>query len=172
MTASSPPVSAAAPRFAALHVRDFRWFFLLSLTAMTADNIEHVISYWVIYQAFHSPMLAGFAVISHWMPFLLFSVYAGALAVIFPPYDEDFGYVTLEAFLSGKPVITTTDAGGPNEFVVDGVNGFVVAAEAAALGDAIARLDGNRPRAASFGDAGLTRARAITWSGVIERLLG
>ena len=47
---------------------------------MTADNIEHVISYWVIYQAFHSPMLAGFAVISHWMPFLLFSVYAGALA--------------------------------------------------------------------------------------------
>ena len=47
---------------------------------MTADNIEHVISYWVIYQAFHSPTLAGFAVISHWMPFLLFSVYAGALA--------------------------------------------------------------------------------------------
>ena len=52
----------------------------VSLTAMTADNIEHVISYWVIYQAFHSPMLAGFAVISHWMPFLLFSVYSGALA--------------------------------------------------------------------------------------------
>ena len=47
---------------------------------MTADNIEHVISYWVIFQAFHSPMLGGFAVISHWMPFLLFSVYAGALA--------------------------------------------------------------------------------------------
>ncbi|HET9370443.1 MAG TPA: glycosyltransferase family 4 protein [Vicinamibacterales bacterium] len=102
----------------------------------------------------------------------LIELYAGALAVIFPPYDEDFGYVTLEAFLSGKPVITTTDAGGPNEFVVDGVNGFVVAAAAAALGDAIARLDGNRPRAASFGDAGLTRARAITWSGVIERLVG
>ena len=47
---------------------------------MTADNIEHVISYWVIFQAFHSPSLAGFAVISHWVPFLLFSVYAGALA--------------------------------------------------------------------------------------------
>jgi MFS family permease len=80
VTAPSSPASTPAPRFAALHVRDFRWFFLLSLTAMTADNIEHVISYWVIYQAFHSPMLAGFAVISHWMPFLLFSVYAGALA--------------------------------------------------------------------------------------------
>src|SRR5215471_16993920 len=47
---------------------------------MTADNIEHVISYWVIFQVFHSPALAGFAVISHWVPFLLFSVYAGALA--------------------------------------------------------------------------------------------
>ena len=47
---------------------------------MTADNIEHVISYWVIYQAFHSPALGGFAVISHWVPFLLFSVWAGALA--------------------------------------------------------------------------------------------
>ena len=47
---------------------------------MTADNIEHVISYWVIFQKFHSPTLAGFAVISHWVPFLLFSVYAGSLA--------------------------------------------------------------------------------------------
>jgi len=82
VTIESRPVPAAplAPRFAALHTRDYRRYFALSLVAMTADNIEHVISYWVIYQAFHSPMLAGFAVISHWMPFLLFSVYAGALA--------------------------------------------------------------------------------------------
>jgi MFS family permease len=48
--------------------------------SMTADNIEHVISYWVMFQAFHSPALAGFAVISHWVPFLLFSLHAGALA--------------------------------------------------------------------------------------------
>ncbi len=75
-----PSASALAPRFAALHAPDYRRYFALSLIAMTADNIEHVISYWVIFQAFHSPMLAGFAVISHWMPFLLFSVYAGALA--------------------------------------------------------------------------------------------
>jgi MFS family permease len=47
---------------------------------MTADSIEHVISYWVIYLKFHSPSLAGFAVISHWVPFLLFSFSAGALA--------------------------------------------------------------------------------------------
>ena len=80
MTASSARAAAAAPRFAALHVPDYRHYFAWSLIAMTADNIEHVISYWVIFQVFHSPALAGFAVISHWVPFLLFSVYAGALA--------------------------------------------------------------------------------------------
>jgi len=68
------------PRFAALRVRDYRRYFAASLLAMTADNIEHVISYWVIFQKFHSPALGGFAIISHWVPFLLFSVYAGALA--------------------------------------------------------------------------------------------
>ena len=47
---------------------------------MVADNIEHVISWWVMFQAFHSAALAGFAVISHWVPFLLFSLHAGALA--------------------------------------------------------------------------------------------
>jgi MFS family permease len=71
---------APAPRFAALHTPDYRWFFVANLLAMTGDSIEHVISYWVIFQTFHSPTLAGFAVISHWMPFLLFSVYTGALA--------------------------------------------------------------------------------------------
>jgi MFS family permease len=72
--------STPAPRFGALHVRDYRWYFAASLLAMTADSIEHVISYWMIYLKFHSPALAGFAVISHWVPFLLFSFYAGVLA--------------------------------------------------------------------------------------------
>jgi MFS family permease len=75
---ATKPVSA--PRFAALHNRDYRRYFLASLLTMMADNIEHVISYWVIFQAFHSPSLGGFAIISHWLPFLLFSVYTGALA--------------------------------------------------------------------------------------------
>jgi MFS family permease len=61
-------------------VRDYRRYFVAALLAMMADNIEHVISYWVMFQAFHSPALGGFAVISHWLPFLLFSVHAGALA--------------------------------------------------------------------------------------------
>ena len=80
MTARSAPAPLATPRFAALHSPDYRWYYALGLVAMTADNIEHVISYWVIYQKFHSPTLGGFAVISHWVPFLLFSFYAGALA--------------------------------------------------------------------------------------------
>jgi len=102
----------------------------------------------------------------------LLSLYSGALAVVFPPYDEDFGYVTLEAFLSRKAVITTTDAGGPNEFVVDGVNGYSCEPDPAMLGEAMARLDADRRLAAAFGDAGYARARDITWTGVIERLVG
>ena len=66
--------------FAALHHRDFRYYFIGTALAMMADNIEHVISYWLLYQKFQSPVLAGFAVLSHWTPFLLFAVYFGALA--------------------------------------------------------------------------------------------
>ncbi|TMQ11202.1 MAG: MFS transporter [Deltaproteobacteria bacterium] len=63
----------------ALRHPGFRWFFATYAIAMMADNIEHVISYWVAYDAFHSAALAGFAVISHWVPFLVFSVWVGAL---------------------------------------------------------------------------------------------
>ncbi len=69
-----------APAFAAFRQRGYRGFLLGNAGAMLADNTEHVISYWVIFQKFHSPALAGFAVISHWLPFLLLSGYAGALA--------------------------------------------------------------------------------------------
>jgi MFS family permease len=73
----------AAPKkvaFAALHHKDFRVYFVGTMLAMMADNIEHVISYWLLYQKFQSPTLAGFAVLVHWTPFLLFSVYFGAMA--------------------------------------------------------------------------------------------
>ena len=66
--------------FAALHHKDFRAYFVATMLAMMADNIEHVISYWLLYEKFRSPVLAGFAVLSHWTPFLLFSVYFGAMA--------------------------------------------------------------------------------------------
>ena len=99
-------------------------------------------------------------------------LFAGALAVVFPPFDEDYGYVTLESFLSHKPVVTTTDAGGPNEFVTHGQTGCVVTPEPAAIGEALASLDRDRRRAARLGEAGYDLAREITWSGVIERLTG
>ena len=102
----------------------------------------------------------------------LIELYAGALAVAYPPFDEDFGYVTLEAFLARKPVITCTDSGGPNEFVVDAVNGRVCAPDPLEIASAINALDGDRQRAAAMGDAGFTRARTITWDGVIEALVG
>src|SRR5690349_13903617 len=72
---------AAAPRsFAAMRHPGYRAHFTTYVLAMMADNIEHVISYWVMFQKFHSPALGGFAVLSHWLPFLAFSVPVGALA--------------------------------------------------------------------------------------------
>jgi MFS family permease len=74
-------VPAAAPRrFAALRNAECRTYLIGAALAMMADNIEHVITYWVLWERFHSPVLAGFQVISHWLPFLLLSVPFGALA--------------------------------------------------------------------------------------------
>ena len=100
----------------------------------------------------------------------LVALYAGALAVVFPPFDEDYGYVTLEAFLARKAVVTTTDAGGPLEFVEDGVTGCVTDPTPEALGAAIDRLAADPRTAQSLGDAGYERAQAITWDGVVDRL--
>ena len=102
----------------------------------------------------------------------LIALYRDALAVVYPPFDEDFGYVTIEAFLARKPVVTCVDSGGPNEFVVDGVNGFVCEPEPEALAGAVAALAADRRRAAALGDAGYDVARRITWDGVIEKLVG
>jgi MFS family permease len=76
---------SARRSFAAMRHPGFRAQFVTFVLAMMADNIEHVISYWMLYQKFHSPALAGFAIVSHWLPFLLFSVASGALADRFDP---------------------------------------------------------------------------------------
>jgi glycosyltransferase involved in cell wall biosynthesis len=99
------------------------------------------------------------------------ALYRDALAVMYVPYDEDYGLVTLEAFLAAKPVVTATDSGGTLEFVDDGVTGAVTAPEPEALGAAVAALHGSRARAAALGEAGRARAGAITWDDVIERLV-
>ena len=78
--ATVPPQS-----FAALRHPGYRAYFVGSALAMMADSIEHVISYWIIFEKFHSPALGGFAILSHWLPFLFFSVWSGALADRFDP---------------------------------------------------------------------------------------
>ena len=65
--------------FEALKIPSFPIFVFTFVLTMMADNVEHVISYWVAFEKFKSPTLGGFAVISHWLPFLLFSVGVGAL---------------------------------------------------------------------------------------------
>jgi len=84
---SSPAGQTGRPHlsFAALRHRGCRIYLAGAAVSMMADNIEHVISYWIIFQKFQSPALAGFAVLSHWLPFLLFAVYSGALADRFDP---------------------------------------------------------------------------------------
>jgi MFS family permease len=79
-SAASAATTPAAPSFAALRHPGFRALAGTYLLAMMADNIEHVISYWMAFQKFNSPALGGFAVVSHWLPFLLLSVPVGGLA--------------------------------------------------------------------------------------------
>ena len=102
----------------------------------------------------------------------LIELYAGALAAVYVPYEEDYGYVTLESFLARKPVITTHDSGGPLEFVEHEGNGLICEPQPEALGEAIDRLATNRTLAGSLGEAGYDRAKTVTWDGVIEKLLG
>ena len=77
--------TAPSQSFGALRHPVFRGYFLVAAAAMMADSIEHVISYWIMFQKFQSPALAGFAVISHWLPFLLFSLWSGGLADRYDP---------------------------------------------------------------------------------------
>ena len=73
-------MDTSSPRpFAALRIPGFRAFLVTFFLTMMADNVEHVVSYWVAFQKFHSSALGGFAVVAHWLPYLVFSVPVGAL---------------------------------------------------------------------------------------------
>ncbi len=102
----------------------------------------------------------------------LIQYYAESLAVIFPPFQEDYGYVTLEAMLSAKPVLTCCDSGGPLEFVSDQKTGLIAESNPLSLAAAMDRIWDNRTWAKSLGQAGLSyyKAQNITWSNVIEKL--
>jgi len=100
--------------------------------------------------------------------------YARCLGVVFPPLDEDYGYITLEAMLSRKPVITCRDSGGPLEFVDDGETGLIAQSTPKSLGAAMDRLWQDRNRAAAMGQAGRDRYEDldITWEHAVNTLLG
>jgi glycosyltransferase involved in cell wall biosynthesis len=102
----------------------------------------------------------------------LIELFANALAVIYAPMDEDYGYVTLQAFLAGKPVITASDSGGVLEWVDDEVTGLVTDGSPAAIGKAIDRLVGAPDWARRLGEAGRERVRHLSWDPVVSRLLG
>jgi glycosyltransferase involved in cell wall biosynthesis len=101
----------------------------------------------------------------------LIDLYAGCRAAYYAPLNEDYGYVTVEAFLSRKPVVTTVDAGGPLEFVTHGETGVVAEAEPEAIAAAIDGLwQLEAARLAEMGAAGYARVKDINWDNVIDRL--
>jgi glycosyltransferase involved in cell wall biosynthesis len=106
----------------------------------------------------------------------LLSLYARSLAVFYAPFNEDYGYVTLEAMASHKPVLTATDSGGTLEFVRDGENGFIVEPRPEAFAEVLNRLNGDRNLARRIGDQGrgFIESSGIMeagWDRVVNRLL-
>jgi glycosyltransferase involved in cell wall biosynthesis len=97
----------------------------------------------------------------------------GALGVYYGPYDEDYGYVTIEGFAARRPVITLSDSGGPLEFVLHGETGLVAPPEPTAIADAFDRLHEDRSLAARLGSAGhaLIEREVPSWPEVVARLL-
>lgn len=99
------------------------------------------------------------------------SYYDKCLAVIYVPFEEDYGYVTVEALLRGKPVITCHDSGGTTEFVASGENGLVVAPIPEAIGAAMERLAGDRERTVAMGVKGRATVRDITWDRFLKTVI-
>jgi glycosyltransferase involved in cell wall biosynthesis len=101
----------------------------------------------------------------------LADLYARCLGVYYAPVNEDYGLVPYEAFLSEKPVVTMTDAGGPLDIVRSGETGLVVEPSTEELAGAIEWLRTHETEAHTLGLAGRDVARAVTWDACIERLL-
>jgi glycosyltransferase involved in cell wall biosynthesis len=103
----------------------------------------------------------------------LHRLYLGALGVYYGPFDEDYGYVTLEGFAASRPVVTLADSGGPLEFVTDGQTGLVAPPHPRAIAEAFDRLHADRTLATRMGAAGREKLRATVpaWPEVVARLL-
>lgn len=101
----------------------------------------------------------------------LVSHLAKCRAVVFPPADEDYGFVTVEAFSARKPVITCTDSGGPLDFLRDGENGLVVPPTAAAMAAAFAQVMDSPGRAEQMGARAAATVAGMNWPDAVKRLV-
>jgi glycosyltransferase involved in cell wall biosynthesis len=103
----------------------------------------------------------------------IIDLYANALAVCYLPFDEDYGYVTLEAMLAGRPLIIASDGGGATEFIKHGSEGFVVEPGPQAIADAIDTLFQDRELARRLGENARESVRAmdLSWQNVVERII-
>ncbi len=96
--------------------------------------------------------------------------YSGAIFIPFIPYDEDLGLITIEAMMSGKPVLTATDSGGVNEFVEDGVSGWSVAPDVESLADGIRRMLDDPKNTERMGELARDKVAHISWQALIDAL--
>lgn len=101
----------------------------------------------------------------------LATFYSDALAVVFVPKREDYGYVTLEAFASGKPVLTCSDSGEAAALVADGSSGWVTLPNERDIASAIERLAASPQMAASMGAAGEQWVRTLSWPAIAKQLV-
>lgn len=100
----------------------------------------------------------------------LIELYSNAFAVYFAPIDEDYGYITLEALLSKKPLITCVDSGGVLEFVENERSAYIVNNDAYAVGDKINNLFNNKSLCKDMGEYGYKNVKDISWDDVIDKL--
>lgn len=98
-------------------------------------------------------------------------LYANALVIPYFPYDEDYGYITCEAMMHSKPVITTKDAGGPTEFTVDNETGFVVDTDPEQIAKAIDYFAEHPEEAERMGKNAYEKVKDISWKNVVDELI-
>lgn len=97
--------------------------------------------------------------------------YSNSLVIPYFPYEEDYGLITIEAMMHKKPVITTLDSGGPTEFVINGVTGFVTKFNEVEIARKIDYFAQNPSEAKKMGENGYYKVKDITWNGVVKALL-
>lgn len=100
-------------------------------------------------------------------------LYANALGVCYLPFDEDYGYVTLEGMLSGKPVVVARDGGGASEMVEHEREGLIVEPEPRAIAEALDSLYSDRARSRAMGQRGQEKLKGmnLSWQRVVESLI-